>query len=292
MKYILTTLAAFSLSALLPAFAVAQDYDDEGDISVPAPAAESPPAPEPSVPAGEWVNTEQYGWVWMPYGDDYTSVPDDGYGAPYMYVYYPSYGWTWLAAPWVWGLGPWPVFGVYGPVHFGWYGHGWWRTPDRWHWTGGDFHHGFAPGGHWRGGAGRTFPGAGPGRASPTFRGGGVRTAPGMGGRSALPSGGRNSFSPGGRSSFSPGARSFSPGGRSSFSPGTRSFSPGGRSSFSPGARSAFPSGGHSFTGGGRTFAGGGSGRGGGYVGRAPSGGGGVSRSMPGAGGGHGRGGR
>jgi hypothetical protein len=280
MKPILKALAAVSLSALLPALAVAQDYDDEGDISAPAPAAESPPAPEPSVPAGEWVNTEQYGWVWMPYGDDYTSVPADGYGAPYMYVYYPSYGWTWLAAPWVWGLGPWPVFGIYGPVHFGWWGHGWWRTPDRWHWTGGDFHRGFVPGGHWRDGGGRTFPGSG--RMSPAFRGGGgfrtgggVRTAPGFGGRT----------------SFSPGVRSAYPsGGRTSFSPGVRSAYPsGGRSSFSPGGRSSFPSGGRTFmggTGGRGSFSGGGGAIRGGH---APSGGG-VSRSMPG--GGHVRGGR
>jgi hypothetical protein len=204
MKPILKTLAALSLSALLPALAVAQDYDDDMDMDeVPAPAAESPPAPGPSVPAGEWVNTEQYGWVWMPYGDAYTHVPDDGYGAPYTYVYYPSYGWTWLAAPWVWGLGPWPVFGIFGPAHFGWYGHGWWRTPHRWHWTGGDFHHGFGPGRGWRTSGGRTFPGAGSGHTGPGFRGGGsmhggMRTGGGFGGRSAFPSGGRT-FAGGGR---------------------------------------------------------------------------------------------
>jgi hypothetical protein len=32
----------------------------------------------------------------------------------------------------MWGYGPWPYFGVYGAVGFGWYGHGWWRTPTRW----------------------------------------------------------------------------------------------------------------------------------------------------------------
>jgi hypothetical protein len=116
----------------------------------------------------------------MPYGDGYTSLPPDGYGEPYEYVYYPSMGWTWVVAPWMWGIGPWPHFGVYGAVHFGWYGHGWWRSPWRWHYRpgfGGSFafhgvrpapNRGFSPftGGHdFRGGP--AFHGA------PAFRGGG-----------------------------------------------------------------------------------------------------------------------
>jgi hypothetical protein len=94
--------------------------------------------------SGHWVYTQQYGWVWMPYGDEYTSVPADGYGEPYEYVYYPSYGWTWVVAPWIWGWGPWPFFGAVGVAHFGWFHHGWWRTPWRWHfrpaWHGFGFH--------------------------------------------------------------------------------------------------------------------------------------------------------
>jgi hypothetical protein len=82
--------------------------------------------------SGQWVYTQQYGWVWMPYGDDYSYVPPGGEGEPYEYVYYPDYGWTWIVAPWIWGFGPWPYFGVFGPAHFGWYGHGWWRSPWRW----------------------------------------------------------------------------------------------------------------------------------------------------------------
>jgi hypothetical protein len=37
----------------------------------------------------------------------------------------------WLAAPWVWGWGPYPYFGIRGPYGFGWYtgliraGYGW-----------------------------------------------------------------------------------------------------------------------------------------------------------------------
>ena len=65
----------------------------------------------------------------MPYGDVYTHVPANGEGEPYAYVYYPSYGWTWVAAPWVWGYGTWPYFGVLGPARFWWYARGWWRGP-------------------------------------------------------------------------------------------------------------------------------------------------------------------
>src|SRR5262245_47841510 len=49
---------------------------------------------------GQWIYTEQYGWVWMPYGNEYIYAPGTDY-TPYAYLYYPSYGWRWLAAPWV-----------------------------------------------------------------------------------------------------------------------------------------------------------------------------------------------
>jgi len=125
--------------------------------SVPAPA-ENPPAPPANPPeppaqpqaqaesqtSGQWVYTQQYGWVWMPYGESYTYAPSTGEGEPYEYVYYPSYGWTWVVAPWVWGLGPWPYFGAFGPSHFGWYGHGWWRSPWRWHFGPAPFRGGLA----------------------------------------------------------------------------------------------------------------------------------------------------
>lgn len=161
----------------------------------PGPPAEGPPAPpsvapppvaaQADVPPGEWVRTEQYGWVWMPYADDYTVVPSDGWGEPYMYVYGPAFGWNWLVAPWVWGFGPWPHFGFHGAVHFGWFSHGWWRTPDRWHWVRGPnqggFRHGvgFAPLPAQRG---APFRGAVPGRPGSDFRGGGRTSAPFRGG--------------------------------------------------------------------------------------------------------------
>jgi hypothetical protein len=67
----------------------------------------------------------------MPYGNQYTyeGTPNDA--NPYSYVYYPSYGWMWLAAPWVWGWGAYPYFSARGPMGFGWYaglyraGYGW-----------------------------------------------------------------------------------------------------------------------------------------------------------------------
>ena len=69
------------------------------DSPPPAPAA-SAPAPTPIVPAqpapqGQWVNTAQYGLVWVPAG---ASVLDVG-GVPSVYLYTPSYGWSWYASP-------------------------------------------------------------------------------------------------------------------------------------------------------------------------------------------------
>jgi hypothetical protein len=73
----------------------------------------------------------------MPYADAYTYVPP-GAGDPYMYVYYPAVGWTWLVAPWVWGWGPRPYFGIYAPWRFTWFGHvghpyAFHSRPHRWH---------------------------------------------------------------------------------------------------------------------------------------------------------------
>jgi hypothetical protein len=119
--------------ALLPHLVLAQWTDAYPSTEPETPLPREQVAGAPAVPAGQWVYTEQYGWVWMPYGDSYSYVPPDGQGEPYEYVYYPSSGWTWVGAPWIWGYGAWPYFGVYGPGRFGWYSHGWWRTPGRWH---------------------------------------------------------------------------------------------------------------------------------------------------------------
>jgi hypothetical protein len=72
---------------------------------------------------GQWVYTDQYGWVWMPYSESYTYVPSDGY--PAMYLYGPTFGWRWVAAPWVFDTGPRPYWGVRGRASFVWYSRPW-----------------------------------------------------------------------------------------------------------------------------------------------------------------------
>lgn len=127
----------------MPVFAGPKDESSAAQPTSPPPKeAPSPPpeTPPPSPPqakgseqpapsSGQWVFTEQYGWIWMPYGDAYSYAPEDGKGEPYVYVYYPAVGWTWVVAPWIWGWGPLPHC-VLGCWHFRWYGHGWgpaWR---------------------------------------------------------------------------------------------------------------------------------------------------------------------
>lgn len=107
-------------------------------LDPPPPLQPPPPRPEPQLralpaaPAGQWVSTSQYGWVWLPYGEGYTSVPQGGAGTPYAYAFVPAVGWSWVVAPWIWGIGPWPYFGASGAHRYAWYGHGWWREPARW----------------------------------------------------------------------------------------------------------------------------------------------------------------
>src|SRR5512138_3019027 len=147
-------LAAILLAACVPAAGIAQSFDAEWasadqppaapatppssapEATPPAPPAQPPQPPAQQqatqqTPAGQWVYTQQYGWIWIPYGEGYSYIPPDGVGEPYLYAYYPAYGWTWIGAPWVWGIGPWPYF-VVGPAYFGWYSYGYWRTPWRW----------------------------------------------------------------------------------------------------------------------------------------------------------------
>ncbi len=113
----------------------------------PAPPPYQAQAPaQPTPPAGEWVYTEQYGWIWMPYGSAYTYLPPNG-GAPDMYVYYPAVGWSWVIAPWLWGWGPMPYFGVFGPSRFVWWGSGF----GRWYGFRGGYA-GWYGRGYWRGG--------------------------------------------------------------------------------------------------------------------------------------------
>ncbi len=121
----------------------------------PPPPPSQAPAPAPAGPSapvtGQWVYTNQYGWVWMPYGAAYTHVPPGG-SPPVMYLYEPAYGWCWVDAPWVWGWGPRPFFGVLGPIRFGWWGNGYG------HWYG--YRGGYRNWGRrgWRGGFARPYP--------------------------------------------------------------------------------------------------------------------------------------
>ncbi|HKP58015.1 MAG TPA: hypothetical protein VJV78_14890 [Polyangiales bacterium] len=96
------------------------------EVSVQANVATTAPTPQPPAAApvdGQWVYTQQYGWVWMPYAPSYTYVPVQG--NPVMYVYGPTFGWSWVAAPWVFNYGPVPYWGVHGRVYFAWYSHPW-----------------------------------------------------------------------------------------------------------------------------------------------------------------------
>jgi hypothetical protein len=189
-----SALALITALAGLSVAAVAQDPDRASprtspqappalDPDTPAPTNAPPPPPAvlPQPPAnppqeeasrqrpaegGQWVYTAQYGWVWMPYGDKYTHLPPDG-STPNMYVYYPDAGWCWVVAPWLWGWGPMPYFGGFGPGYFGWYGVG----LGRWYGFGGSYRawgwHGRAywGGGRWNG-VSRSYGG---------FRGSGIR---------------------------------------------------------------------------------------------------------------------
>ncbi len=207
MKTKLTVALCFLLSG--SGFAQAQEMSVSGDPtsqvsqSGPPPQAVTPPTPAPDQqppappqqppprvqgqtqpqiqPApvgqqaageGQWVYTSEYGWIWMPYGGQYTYEGTASDASPYSYVYYPSYGWMWLAAPWIWGWGAYPYFGPRGPGGFGWYA-GLYRAGYGW---GG--YHGGARGGYGGGiragnGFGGGYRGAGASRAVGGFRGGG-----------------------------------------------------------------------------------------------------------------------
>jgi hypothetical protein len=146
---------------LAPVLSMAQDIEQppvpSPEVAPPPPLASPVPPSQALLPApengttaappvaGQWVYTDQYGWVWMPYGAQYTYLPPGG-AAPDMFVYYPAYGWRWVVAPWVWGLGPRPYFGVYGVVRFPWYGRGFG------HWYGfAPRYHGWVARGYWVG---------------------------------------------------------------------------------------------------------------------------------------------
>lgn len=144
---------AFALAPLLGVLiASAAHAQAEVRVTVAAPAIPSPAAPPPAAtvvvappgvvvappvvaapvtPSGQWVYTRQYGWLYMPYAQNYTYVPPAG--PPSMFVYYPARGWRWVHAPWVLGVGPVPYWGPHGYVSFAWYARPWFARPVRWH---------------------------------------------------------------------------------------------------------------------------------------------------------------
>lgn len=148
--------------------------------------------------AGQWVDTSEYGWIWMPYGEQYTYEGMANDASPYSYAYYPSYGWMWLAAPWVWGWGSYPYFGPLGPSGFGWY-RGLYRAGYGWGGYRGGGRGGYGMGGGNGGGVG--YRGAAGFRAVGGYRGGfggGSRAVGGV--RGGASGGSRGGF--GGHGSF------------------------------------------------------------------------------------------
>jgi hypothetical protein len=94
-----------------------------------------PPAPDvvvsPPPPQGQWVQTAEYGLVWVPAGTVTYAVGD----TPCAYLYTPTYGWTWYASPWGPGrfaIGAWVArrspygYRAWAPGPRGW---GWHRGP-------------------------------------------------------------------------------------------------------------------------------------------------------------------
>ena len=146
---------AFALAPLLGALIASVAHAQaEVRVTVAAPAIPAPAAPPPAAtvvvappgvavappvavvaapvtPSGQWVYTRQYGWLYMPYAQNYTYVPPAG--PPSMFVYYPARGWRWVRAPWVVGVGPVPYWGPHGYVSFAWYARPWFARPARWH---------------------------------------------------------------------------------------------------------------------------------------------------------------
>ncbi|HUB05772.1 MAG TPA: hypothetical protein VMB50_02165 [Myxococcales bacterium] len=78
-----------------------------GDDSAEAPDTDSAEAPPDGVP-GDWVYTEDQGWIWAPQGDAYASPPAPQPDAqPYVFVFIPLTGYRWIVAPWYFA-GWWP----------------------------------------------------------------------------------------------------------------------------------------------------------------------------------------
>jgi uncharacterized membrane protein YgcG len=279
-----------SLLLALPGLAGAEDYapqpvqpDGAAPTWVPPPPTEvdvttgEQVAVQSTTPAGQWVYTSQYGWVWMPYGNSYTYLPTSG-SAPNMYVYYPAVGWSWVIAPWVWGWGAMPWFGYAGYGGYPWYGYGY----GRWYGYARPYAYaGYYGGGYYHGGR---WNGVGPGHAPPPHGGGyGAPRAPAPGVHAGAGAPGRPAAAPPGRAGTAPPGRvGAAPPGRVGAAPPARTGASGvmtGRGYVAQARPAGMPSAfaaGRGYPGGARSFVSAAprGGYGGGYGGRAVSSGG------------------
>jgi hypothetical protein len=106
--------------------APAADEDDQVVYSLGGQTVVIPSPSQEQMRVGQWVYTSQYGWVYMPYGQQYVS---EGSGADmnaYEYVYYPGDGWRWVTAPWIYGWGPAPDYGTLGADPYLWSSTSYW----------------------------------------------------------------------------------------------------------------------------------------------------------------------
>jgi hypothetical protein len=115
MKTMVALLGSLSLVPMLAGSAMAQTAEENVQVEPPsvqaqqyappppqyaAPAAPQPMQPQIAVqPGGEWQFIDGEGWAWVPTGTAAYNVGSQ----PYVYLYTPSYGWTWYVSPWGWG---------------------------------------------------------------------------------------------------------------------------------------------------------------------------------------------
>ncbi|MGD0523661.1 MAG: hypothetical protein ABSE49_00885 [Polyangiaceae bacterium] len=156
MKAMVALLGSLSLVPMMAGSAMAQSAEQpEENVRVEPPAVQAQPVPPPPQytapqyappPAqvavqsgGEWQYLDGEGWVWVPAGTTAYNV-----GAqPYVYLYTPSYGWTWYMSPWGWG----PYY------RGGWIHAPYWGRGVAWgHYYGGHVMYGHGYGGHYGGG--------------------------------------------------------------------------------------------------------------------------------------------
>ena len=152
MKTMVALLGSLSLVPMLAGSAMAQTAEENVRVE-PAPQVQQAQVPPPQYAApppqamppqqvavqsgGEWQYMDGEGWVWVPAGTAAYNVES----TPYVYLYTPSYGWTWYVSPWGWG----PYYRG-GWVHSPYWGRGAWG-----HYSGG---HAVYDGGHGGGGHG------------------------------------------------------------------------------------------------------------------------------------------